>query len=100
MIEPTESYTKRELDRFAEAIITMFRLVDEQPTVLKTVPHFTPVDRVDDVQANKHLVLSMPLTTLPEVLPNRIAPDQLAHMPLEAIADAIRAASAAKLRPV
>jgi hypothetical protein len=41
----------------------------------------------------------MPLTTLPEVLPNRIAPDQLAQMPLEAIADAIRAASAAKLLP-
>ena len=77
----------------------MLRLVDEQPTVLKTVPHFTPVDRIDDVQANKQLVLSTPLVTLPEVLPNRIAPDQLAQMPLEAIVDAIRVASAAKLTP-
>jgi glycine dehydrogenase len=100
MIEPTESYTKAELDRFADAIISMLRLVDEQPTVLKTVPHFTPVDRIDEVQANKQLVLSAPLVTLPEVLPNRIGPDQLAQMPLEAIVDAIRVASAAKLTPL
>jgi glycine dehydrogenase len=99
MIEPTESYTRAELDRFADAIIMMLQLVNEQPTVLKTVPHFTPVDRIDDVQANKHLVLSAPLSTLPEVLPNRIAPDQLAQMPLEAIVEAICAASVAKLTP-
>jgi glycine dehydrogenase len=97
MIEPTESYTKAELDRFADAVILMLQLVDEQPTILHTVPHFTPVDRIDEVEANKHLVLSEPLTTPPDVLPNRIAPDRLAQMPLEAIADAIRAASAEKL---
>ena len=96
MIEPTESYTKAELDRFADAVLLMLRLVDEQPTILHTVPHFTPVDRIDDVEANKHLRLSEPLTTPPEVLPNRIAPDQLAQMPLEAIAEAIRSASEAK----
>ncbi|MBM3223546.1 MAG: aminomethyl-transferring glycine dehydrogenase subunit GcvPB, partial [Candidatus Tectomicrobia bacterium] len=96
MIEPTESYTKAELDRFAEAIILMVRLVNEQPTILHTVPHFTPVDRIDDVSANKNVVVSRRLTDLPAVLPNRIAPDQLAQMPLEAIAEAIRAASAAK----
>jgi glycine dehydrogenase len=99
MIEPTESYTKAELDRFADAIVMMLRLVNEQPTVLKTVPHFTPVDRIDDVQANKQLVLSAPLTVLPEVLPNRLAPDQLARMSLEAIGEAICTASAAKLLP-
>ncbi len=97
MIEPTESYTKAELDRFAEAVILMLRLVHEQPTILQTVPHFTPVDRIDDVSANKQVVVSERLTTLPSVLPNRIAPDQLAHMPLEAVAEAIRAASDAKL---
>jgi hypothetical protein len=42
--------------------------------------------------------VSARLTTLPQVLPNRIAPDQLAQMPLEAIAEAIRTASAAKLQ--
>jgi glycine dehydrogenase len=71
--------------------------VHAQPTILHTVPHFTPVDRIDDVRANKQVVVSARLTHLPEVLPNRIAPDQLAQMPLEAIAEAIRTASAAKL---
>jgi hypothetical protein len=37
------------------------------------------------------------LSTVPEVLSNRIAPDQLAQMPLERIVDTIRTASAAKL---
>jgi len=97
MIEPTESYTRAELDRFADAVILMLQLVDAQPTVLLTVPHFTPVDKIDDVTANKQLVLSEPLTTLPEVLPNRIAPAQLATMPLEAIAEAIREASSTRL---
>jgi glycine dehydrogenase len=97
MIEPTESYTKAELDRFADAVLAMLQLVNEQPTVLETVPHFTPVDRIDEVQANKQLVLHERLSTVPEVLPNRIAPDQLAQMPLEAIVGAIRAASAARL---
>ncbi len=97
MIEPTESYTKAELDRFAEAVVLMLQLVNEQPTVLHTVPHFTPVDRIDEVEANKHLVLSEPLTALPEVLANRIAPDQLAQMSLDGIAEAIVAASTEKL---
>jgi glycine dehydrogenase len=98
MLEPTESYTKAELDRFAEAIILMLHLVNTQPTILHTVPHFTPVDRIDEVSANKQVVVSAPLSTLPEVLPNRIDPDVLAQMPLEAIAEAIRAASTAKLQ--
>ncbi len=97
MIEPTESYTKAELDRFADAVLLMLQLVNEQPTILHTVPHFTPVSRIDEVSANKQVVLYEHLTTLPAVLPNRIAPDQLAQMPLEAIAEAIRDASAARL---
>ncbi len=97
MIEPTESYTQAELDRFADAVILMLHLIDAQPTVLLTVPHFTPVDKIDDVTANKQLVLSEPLATLPEVLPNRLSPAELATMPLEAIAEAIREASAARL---
>ncbi len=97
MIEPTESYTQAELDRFADAVILMLQLVDAQPTILLTVPHFTPVDKIDDVTANKQLVLSEPLTGLPEVVPNRLSPEQLATMPLEAIAEAIREASSARL---
>ncbi len=96
MIEPTESYTKAELDRFAEAIILMLHLVDTQPTLLHTVPHFTPVDRIDEVSANKQVVVSAPLTLMPAVLPNRLDPAVLAQMPLEAIAEAIRHASTAQ----
>jgi glycine dehydrogenase len=96
MIEPTESYTKADLDRFADAVILMLQLVEDEPTILKTVPHFTPVDKIDDVSANKHVVLSERLSSLPPVLPNRISPAQLTQMPLTAIADAIRQASAAK----
>ncbi len=97
MIEPTESYTKAELDRFADAVVLMLQLVNERPTILHTVPHFTPVDRIDEVSANRHVVLNERLTTLPPVLPNRIAPNQLARMSLEDIAQAIREASEAKL---
>ncbi len=97
MIEPTESYTQAELDRFADAVLMMLQLVEAQPTILLTVPHFTPVDKIDDVTANKQLMLSEPLSALPEVLPNRIPPAQLATMPLEAIAEAIREASSARL---
>jgi glycine dehydrogenase len=96
MIEPTESYTKAELDRFADAVILMLQIVNAQPTILHTVPHFTPVDRIDEIDANKHLVLNEALTELPVVLANRIAPDRLAKMPLDAIAEAIRTASAEK----
>lgn len=98
MIEPTESYTQAELDRFAAAVILMLQLVNDHPTLLHTVPHFTPVDRIDDVSANKNVVLNEVLTTVPEILPNRIAPDRLAQMSLPDIAQAIRTASAAKLR--
>jgi glycine dehydrogenase len=100
MIEPTESYTKAELDRFADAIIVMLDLIHTQPTILKTVPHFTPVSRIDEASANKHIVLSERLTTLPDVLPNRIAPADLAQMSLAAIADTIRTASTARLTAV
>lgn len=97
MIEPTESYTQAELDRFADAVILMLQLINTQPTILLTVPHFTPVDKIDDVAANKQLILSEPLTTLPEVVPNRLSPAKLATMPLQAVAEAIREASSSRL---
>ena len=73
MVEPTESYSKEELDRFIDIVKTINLIVNENPEVLQTVPHFTPVDRIDDLTANKQLCLSGPLTSLPEVLPNRVS---------------------------
>jgi glycine dehydrogenase len=77
MIEPTESYTKGELDRFAEAVLAMLDLVNEHPEVLLTVPHFTPIDRVDEVSANKSLVLSEKLSALPAIVYNRLSPQEI-----------------------
>ena len=42
MIEPTESFTKSELDRFADAVIAIKNLILQNPEVLNTAPHFTP----------------------------------------------------------
>ncbi len=80
MIEPTETYTKKELDRFSDVVTAIFNIVNEHPEVLKTVPHFTPIDRVDEVEANKNLILSEKVTTLAEILPNRIEPHKLSNM--------------------
>lgn len=83
MIEPTESYSKAELDRFCEAVAAIKQMITEHPEVLTVVPLFTPVDRIDDVTANRNLILSEPLTTLPETHPNRCAPSEIASLPIE-----------------
>jgi glycine dehydrogenase len=85
MVEPTESYTKAELDRFAEAVLAILKLVRERPDILRRVPYFTPVDRVDDVAANRALVLSEPLRSLPWTHPNRVSPRELSALPVAEI---------------
>lgn len=80
MIEPTESYTKAELDRFEEAVRYILKVVREKPEALNETPFFTPIDRVDEVSANRNLILSESLQTLPELPQNRIAPEKLARM--------------------
>ncbi|HXH29690.1 MAG TPA: aminomethyl-transferring glycine dehydrogenase subunit GcvPB [Bacteriovoracaceae bacterium] len=73
MLEPTETYSKKELDQFADVVETILKLVNEHPEVLKTVPHFTPIDRVDEVLANKSPVLSEKITAhLPEIIADRV----------------------------
>jgi glycine dehydrogenase len=78
MFEPTETYSKEELDQFTEVVETILKLINEHPEVLKTVPHFTPIDRVDEVQANKNPVLSEKITThLPDIIPDRVDAEKL-----------------------
>jgi len=89
MVEPTESYTKAELDRFADAVLVMLDLIEEKPEVLLTVPHFTPIDRVEETAANKAPVLSENITELPTILENRKEPAALWGMPLGDIKAAI-----------
>lgn len=85
MIEPTESYTKGELDRFAEAVKAILRLIKEHPQALKSAPHFTPIDRVEEVEANREVCLSESLETLPPLNQARIHSSELAKMPVEEI---------------
>lgn len=85
MFEPTESYTKAELDRFAEAVEAIRRLVRQHPAALLTAPHFTPIDRVDEVEANRAVCLSEPLDVLPEVAPPRLSSAELAALPVDEI---------------
>jgi glycine dehydrogenase len=77
MIEPTESFSKEELDDFISVIKEIHHIINEHPAVLKTTPHFTPVHKVDEVSANKNLVLSEVINTFPTLAENIIDPKYL-----------------------
>jgi len=85
MIEPTESYTKAELDRFAEAVKAILKLLKEHPQALNSAPHFTCIDRVEEVEANRDVCLSESLETLPVLNVARIHTSELAQMPVDVI---------------
>lgn len=87
MFEPTESYSKAELDRFTEAVIAIRKIIREAPTLLNKAPLFTPIDRVDEVAANRQLQLNEPLSKLPEAPTNRIAAKELQASPIQDIYD-------------
>lgn len=73
MFEPTETYGKAELDQFAGVVERILGLINEHPEVLQTVPHFTPINRVDEVGANKNPVFVEKITAkLPEILKDRV----------------------------
>lgn len=54
MIEPTETESKQTLDAFIEAMKEIARDAEENPEVLHTAPHNTPVKRLDDVRAARN----------------------------------------------
>ncbi|MDC1175445.1 aminomethyl-transferring glycine dehydrogenase subunit GcvPB, partial [Bacteriovoracaceae bacterium] len=92
MIEPTESFTKKELDEFLEVLYAIKKTINEVPEVLQTVPHFTPVNKVDEVGANKNIQISEFVKGLPEVLPNKIEPGILKEMATKDILEHITTA--------
>ncbi|MBQ7691624.1 MAG: aminomethyl-transferring glycine dehydrogenase subunit GcvPB [Muribaculaceae bacterium] len=51
MIEPTENESKETLDSFIEVMRTIAREAHEQPDMVKSAPHNTPVRRLDDTKA-------------------------------------------------
>ncbi|MBU1320650.1 MAG: aminomethyl-transferring glycine dehydrogenase subunit GcvPB [candidate division Zixibacteria bacterium] len=55
MIEPTDTETREVLDRFAEIMLQIDREVDEDPEMLRTAPHNTPVGRLDERKAATEL---------------------------------------------
>lgn len=85
MIEPTESYSKAELDRFVEVVNAIQELINETPHVLRTAPHFTPVKKVDEVDANKSLTFMEELKVLPTLYSNVIDPLKLSKMDISEV---------------
>ena len=51
MIEPTENESKETLDDFIAVMRKIAQEAKEQPEMVKTAPHCTPVRRLDDTQA-------------------------------------------------
>ena len=85
MIEPTESYTKKELDRFVEVLEGIKSIIDSHPEVLNTVPHFTPVLKVDETKANKDLILNDQANELPILPKDRISTLNLSSMSIDEV---------------
>ena len=85
MIEPTESFSKKELDRFVEVLKSIHLLINQYPEVLTSTPHFTPVGKIDEVSANKFIKTWGLIDKLPPVLPNKISPEILAQMSIDSI---------------
>ena len=89
MIEPTESFSKKELDRFCDIVLCIRKILDEYPHILITAPHFTPIKKVDEVKANKDIKLNINIDRLPPVLPNKITPHALDSMSINEIFERI-----------
>lgn len=59
LIEPTESESKRTLDRFVAILEQIINEIQKNPDVVKTAPHHMPVSRLNDVFAAKKKILKV-----------------------------------------
>lgn len=59
MIEPTETESKETLDSFIEVMHRIAEEAQENPEMLKTAPHTTPVRRLDETTAARQPVLKV-----------------------------------------
>jgi len=57
MIEPTESYSKEELDAFIDAMIAISREAEEDPEKLTSAPATAKLTRLDEVRAARSPIL-------------------------------------------
>ena len=58
MIEPTENESKETIDGFIAVMRKIAEEAKENPEIVKSAPHNTPIGRVDDVQAAKHPIVT------------------------------------------
>jgi len=58
MIEPTENESKDTIDAFIEVMRKIAEESQNEPDVVKSAPHNTPIGRVDDVLAAKHPIVT------------------------------------------
>lgn len=57
MIEPTETESRENLDRFCEVMLAIAREIETDPEKVRTAPHTRSVGRLDEVRAVKSLDL-------------------------------------------
>lgn len=57
MIEPTETESKETLDAFIDVMRQVAKEASENPELVKSAPHNTPISRVDDLKAAKQPIL-------------------------------------------
>jgi glycine dehydrogenase subunit 2 len=57
MVEPTETESRETLDVFVEIMERVYREAVDDPELVKTAPHSTPVTRVDEVTAARKPIL-------------------------------------------
>lgn len=57
MIEPTETESVETLDSFIDALNRIADEAKENPELLKTAPHNTPVRRIDEAKAARNLIV-------------------------------------------
>ncbi len=55
MIEPAESVSPDEIDVFCDAMLAIAKEAEENPELVRSAPHDTPVSRVDEVRAARKL---------------------------------------------
>src|SRR5215831_6571444 len=66
MIKPTETESKQELDAFIEAMLTIAKEASTDPELLKTAPHTTRINRVDEAAAARKPILRWTASTSDE----------------------------------
>lgn len=68
MIEPTETESVETLDAFCEAMIAIAREAEENPDLVTSSPHSTPVGRLNEGRAARELNVCCPIPGMEDAL--------------------------------